>query len=189
MNLLCAAPINPDLLTVPSFGGTLAGHIHPRALPAVRAASCSAWTLLSRMLKENGYDEAPVRFLEQGKPVFASLPLYFSISHCAHSVAVLLSDAPCGVDIEEFREETARLIASRCLTENERRSGLPFFTIWTHKEALGKMAGTGLVLSTDITAEAHRNWLDRDLTDLGAPCHLAAVSECADPYCFELTRI
>jgi 4'-phosphopantetheinyl transferase len=78
---------------------------------------------------------------------------HFSLSHAPGLVAVLVSDAPCGVDIEQRRLVQVLAVARRYfaaaevewleqLDEAERLPG--FLRLWTLKEAAVKALGTGL---------------------------------------------
>lgn len=75
----------------------------------------------------------------------------FSISHCKNAIAVVLSDRPVGVDVESFRHaEDALLRRTMNSREQEevRAAADPaeaFTRLWTRKEAVLKLRGTGLV--------------------------------------------
>lgn len=84
----------------------------------------------------------------------------FSITHCADLVAVALSSNPVGVDIE--REDFARFASGlheKILTNGERTAyeklsieDKPRFlnALWTKKEAVFKIAGTGAFLPKSV---------------------------------------
>ena len=74
----------------------------------------------------------------------------FSISHCPEAVAVLVADAPVGVDVESIRPYD-RYAARRVLADDElarlATSSEPdrdFFRLWTLKESYGKALGVGM---------------------------------------------
>lgn len=95
---------------------------------------------------------------------------HISLSHCSGRVAVTLAEAPCGVDIEVFREVAWEKIARRyfALSEQawleslpEREAGQAFLQLWTLKEAGVKAMGKGLAnhlasLAFDISGEQPR---------------------------------
>jgi phosphopantetheinyl transferase len=92
---------------------------------------------------------------------------HISLSHCQDRVAVMLAEAPCGVDIEIFREVNGPKIAQRyfSLAEQTWLGLLPadevpqaFLRLWTLKEAGVKALGKGLAhhlanLAFDMTGE------------------------------------
>jgi 4'-phosphopantetheinyl transferase len=78
---------------------------------------------------------------------------HFSLSHAPGLVAVLVADAPCGVDIEQRRHVQVLAIARRYfaaievewLEQQDETERLPgFLRLWTLKEAAVKALGTGL---------------------------------------------
>ena len=90
---------------------------------------------------------------EHGAPRLEQGPC-FSISHCKHAIAVAISEKPIGIDIEHIRTAKPELVAS---TMNEQEQNeiwtaaspdVAFTRLWTQKEAVLKMQGTG-ILSID----------------------------------------
>ena len=75
---------------------------------------------------------------------------FFSLSHSGEIVAVAVSHAPIGVDVERCERERYEMIASHILTENERAEyeAMPsdvkkmqyVMQAWTQKESLFKRA-------------------------------------------------
>lgn len=91
-------------------------------------------------------------FNEHGKPFLKEHPdVHFSISHCKEAVGCYVSDRPCGLDIEHIRkakEDLVRHTMSLQETESIFSSRFPdivFTRLWTQKEAVLKLAGTGIV--------------------------------------------
>ena len=89
------------------------------------------------------------KYNEHGKPFIQGGP-YFSISHCKEGIAVAIHDTPVGIDIEAIRHANEDLI-ERTMNEDERLRvigyGLPdrmFTRLWTQKEAVVKVEGTGI---------------------------------------------
>ena len=86
-----------------------------------------------------------------GRPRLAGRPdVHFSVSHCPDAVAVLVADAPVGVDVEKIRPYD-RYAARRVLADAElarlATSSEPdrdFFRLWTLKESYGKALGVGM---------------------------------------------
>ena len=75
----------------------------------------------------------------------------FSISHCKNAIAVALSERPVGVDVESFRHAEEPLLKRTMNPEEQtqvREAEDPaeaFTRLWTCKEAVLKLRGTGLV--------------------------------------------
>ena len=82
---------------------------------------------------------------------------HISVSHCRDKVAVMLSEYPCGIDIEQLTRDFSR-ISARYITSEERTlcHSEEFEAIaWCAKEALYKLAQTeGLDFRRDIIIEA-----------------------------------
>lgn len=97
-------------------------------------------------------------YAEHGKPFLRSSNgegviegVDFSISHCKRAVGVALHDKPVGLDVESFRTAKESLV-QRTMNEAERELILHannpdrmFTRLWTQKEAVLKMEGSGLV--------------------------------------------
>ncbi len=111
-------------------------------------------SLKERLRRWNGlfvYNEHGKPFMQDryhGKKINA---VDFSISHCKHAIAVALNSTAVGVDVESFRQAEDSLlrktmndeeIATVVRSDNPARE---FTRLWTQKEALLKMQGTGLV--------------------------------------------
>lgn len=120
----------------------------------VFAKTDNHWLPLQERLKEwNGNFE----YNEHDKPFMQNAlgdrieGVDFSISHCKNAIAVVLSDRPVGVDVESFRHAEEPLL-NRTMNPDEqaevRTAADPaeaFTRLWTRKEALLKLRGTGLV--------------------------------------------
>ena len=86
---------------------------------------------------------------EHGAPRLEQGPC-FSISHCQHGIAVAISEKPIGIDIEHIRTAKPELVA-RTMNEKEQAEiwaatspDIVFTCLWTKKEAVLKMQGTGI---------------------------------------------
>jgi 4'-phosphopantetheinyl transferase len=89
----------------------------------------------------------------QGKPYIAEYPnFHFNISHTHNAIAVAVSNAEIGIDIERLRKPELR-IAYRYFAPNEVAyieafdSTERFYEVWTKKEAFIKWTGKGLSVS------------------------------------------
>lgn len=186
--------------TLPAFGGEFAAHIARKTNPAVRAASLTVWRLLAEGLlllgcapSGEGARALPaVRFGGQGKPEFVDCPLHFSLTHSGNLAAALISNAPCGVDVEKLRPGVAERLRARCLSPEELRLGLDFFECWTKKECIGKRSGEGVdgnpaKLDTLNPLWAKRFYLDTLADSAGQRYALAAL--CEDAVSLQVMRI
>ena len=115
--------------------------------------SALAYIELSRALALRGLQDIKPRFEynEHGKPFLPLYPnLHFSISHCSQAVGCILSEKPCGLDIERVRRASPSLI-SKTMNRNEEHQiyssshpEVEFIRLWTRKEAVFKLLGTGI---------------------------------------------
>jgi 4'-phosphopantetheinyl transferase len=112
------------------------------------------WLPLQQRLKEwNGnfvYNEHDKPFMQNvlGERIEG---VDFNLSHCKNAIAVVLSDRPVGVDVESFRHAEEPLLKRTMNPEEQeevRTAADPteaFTRLWTRKEAVLKLHGTGLV--------------------------------------------
>lgn len=117
-----------------------------------------SYELLVQLLASTGYQTPDTGFPtflynEHGAPCLEHGPC-FSISHCKHGIAVAVSENPIGIDIEHIRTAKPELVA-RTMNEKEQNvicsapsPDVAFTRLWTQKEAVLKMQGTG-ILSID----------------------------------------
>ena len=115
--------------------------------------SALAYIELSRALALRGLQDIKPRFEynEHGKPFLPLYPnLHFSISHCSQAVGCILSEMPCGLDIERVRRASPSLIC-KTMNRNEEHQiyssshpEVEFIRLWTRKEAVFKLLGTGI---------------------------------------------
>ena len=114
-----------------------------------------SYELLVQLLASIGYQTPdaclPLFFYnEHGAPCLEHGPC-FSISHCKHGIAVAVSEKPIGIDIEHIRTAKPELVA-RTMNEKEQNvicsapsPDVAFTRLWTQKEAVLKMQGTGIL--------------------------------------------
>lgn len=89
---------------------------------------------------------------EFGKPFIPGRPdIQFSISHTKNAVAVAISRYPIGLDIEQIRPQSEALIrktmnaAEQQQIADSQTPDTTFTVLWTQKEAVLKLFGTGIV--------------------------------------------
>lgn len=101
---------------------------------------------------EYGITEYPeFEYTPNGKPYLPSYPhIHFSISHCRNAAGCLISNRPCGLDIERIRPLNPQLVRHTMNEEECRqiftssRPDVTFIRMWTQKEAVLKLNGTGI---------------------------------------------
>ena len=89
---------------------------------------------------------------EHDKPLLKEHPeLHFSISHCKEAVGCFVADRSCGLDIEFIRKAKPDLVR-HTMSPEETESifaakfpDIAFTCLWTQKEAVLKLLGTGIV--------------------------------------------
>ena len=123
---------------------------------------------------------------DYGAPYIEGGP-YFSISHCKRGIAVAVSENPIGIDIEAIRtfspdlmrktmneDEQLRITSSAAIPEVE------FIRLWTHKEALLKLQGTGIIsdLHHVLTHVQEVFWTEISPLDKGYICTIASLACC-----------
>ena len=106
-----------------------------------------SWLMLFENAEMSRFRDLEWKYNEHGKPYVEGAP-YFSISHCKTAIAVAIDDRPIGIDIESIRHADEDLI-ERTMNEQERLAiselGMREFTrLWTQKEAIVKLEGTGI---------------------------------------------
>lgn len=109
-----------------------------------RFCCLKSWLMLQDFLPIN-VRYSDFQYNEHGKPYFEGGP-NFSISHCKQGIAVVVNEKPIGIDIEAIRRADENLIA-RTMNEKERltiKNDRDFVRLWTQKEAVVKMIGTGI---------------------------------------------
>lgn len=118
-----------------------------------RKESAIAFHLLQQVLREKYgiSDTISFDYNEHGKPSIMSHPdIHFNLSHCKLAVACVVSDYPVGVDVEalgRYKESLARHVlndAEFTQVLNSENPDLAFTILWTKKEAVLKLVGTGV---------------------------------------------
>lgn len=121
-----------------------------RFLTGRRDCALSYLLLCQALEKEHGITAQPTFvFTEHGKPMLKEHPdIHFNISHCAKAVACIVGDSPVGIDVESTGRRISPSLVRYTMNEAEQQeilaSPLAFYRLWTRKEALVKMLGTGL---------------------------------------------
>ena len=89
---------------------------------------------------------------DNGKPYLKNFSnVHFNISHSGEYAVCAVSDVPIGVDIQKiYKRYTPKLSARVCSDEeitkieHSRQSAVEFTRLWTQKEAVVKMYGSGI---------------------------------------------
>lgn len=109
--------------------------------------------LLRGLREQFGIKAKPTfAYNEHGKPFLPEHPdIHFSISHCKEAVGCFVSNRPCGLDIERIRTAKEDLVRHTMSPEetdeifSSKWPDIAFTRLWTQKEAVLKLKGTGLV--------------------------------------------
>ena len=116
-----------------------------------RRDCCMSYLLLCQALEEQyGISENPTFIIgEHGKPSLKEYPhLHFNLSHCSHAIACVISSSPVGIDVESIDRKVSDSLIRHTMSPEEqaiiKQDPLHFFRLWTQKEALVKLRGTGL---------------------------------------------
>lgn len=122
--------------------------------------SLKAYLLVKKALSEcYGITSNPVfRETEHGKPMIKGHEdIHFNISHCKTGVACAIADKPIGIDIEHIRGAYDKNLINYVFNHEEARMiekatnpQMEFTRLWTMKESLTKMTGTGLCDSEQL---------------------------------------
>ena len=119
---------------------------------------------------------------DYGAPYIEGGP-YFSISHCKRGIAVAVSENLIGIDIEAIRTFSPDLMRKTMNEDEQLRitsSAIPeveFIRFWTHKEALLKLQGTGIISDLHyVLTHAHDvSWTEISPLDKGYICTIASL--------------
>lgn len=155
-----------------------------------------AYEMLLTLFRQNGYlaSAEPMpewQYNRYGKPYIEGLP-DFSISHCRQAVAVAISisrQSPIanqiGIDVESIREVDNALI-ERVMNVAEqqqiREAVSPqeaFTRLWTQKEAVLKLRGTGIIdnMQDVLAADSMSSCFVQSQTCQGYCLAIASVEE------------
>lgn len=131
-----------------------------------------AYLLLIYALREEGVfvDMPEFSYGEHGKPFLKNYPdWHFNISHCKNAVCCVLSQEEVGIDIEEIKEYKESLAAYICNEEelailhNSDNPADGFYRLWTQKEAVFKMLGSGItndiknvLINNDVSVKSYK---------------------------------
>lgn len=117
------------------------------------------YRLLCQGLREEYGIAEPPTFVygEHGKPSLSSGLPHFSLAHCQTAVACIIDTQPCGIDIESMGRGVKESVVRYAMNEAEQQliahaiaEGGPeagersFLRLWTQKEAVLKLTGTGI---------------------------------------------
>ena len=126
--------------------------------PELKRQKYYVWRLLEYALQRSfGFKPDDVTFRKEGERYLCDRA-HFSLSHSGNALAVAVSRAPVGVDLERVTERDTDRLTRRVLNPAEAAAydALPadqradfFFRTWTAKEALFKAAGEDVFHPTE----------------------------------------
>ena len=111
---------------------------------------CQVLTEWGRMHQVSVNKQPTFLYNDYGAPYIEGGP-YFSISHCKTGIAVAVSEKPVGIDIEAIRAFKPELMRKTMNPTEQQRiisstsPEVEFIRLWTQKEALLKLKGTGII--------------------------------------------
>ena len=171
--------LQPDVITFGEDGNLLiTGYIAPLQELEAEASDCElqsvelfssssrraerlSWRMMLRRVVGRS---VTIKYSSQGAPLLSEEVLinnchykYISVSHCRDMVAIMLSQQPCGVDIEQMGRDFERVSGRYTTAEEQGLSDSAAFNAvaWCAKEALYKMAHReGLDFRRDICITA-----------------------------------
>lgn len=114
-----------------------------------RFCCLKSWLMLQEEMKSFNVQLSTFNYEKSGKPFLENGPC-FSISHCKTGIAVVVDDRPVGIDIESIRRVDPELVnrtmneAEQALIASSETPERAFTRLWTQKEAVLKMEGTGI---------------------------------------------
>lgn len=136
-----------------------------------RFCSLKSYHMLGELLEsEYGIGQFEWEYGEHGKPSLKGLQhIHFNISHCPRAIAVAVASEPIGIDVEKFHKADVALL-ERCMNPEERMQIAQspnvqeaFTALWTRKEAVFKLTGTGItdnlhnILTPDVVTTTQVN--------------------------------
>lgn len=128
-----------------------------------RREKLAVWKLLLAAIERKfGYKPEELKFSKTENGKWICDKLWFSLSHSHGASAVIVSDKPCGIDVEykvDFLKKSADKSFIEAFLNRMGESASDFGTIsaeeilslWTKKESLYKMTGEGIFLPKKIT--------------------------------------
>lgn len=153
-----AAAISPELAVGPVASPARARVLAETRAPALLRQRYLVWHLLEFAARHSlGLDPAALVFSHSPEGRWSCPDFEFSLSHTADAVAVAVSRAPVGVDVESlplfrrrYRDDPAlcrrmlrRIAANVELAGLEGREAETLLRLWTGKESLFKQRQTG----------------------------------------------
>lgn len=129
---------------------------------ALRESKCASWTLLYHALTHTTGAQIDFgRFTRTENGKWSCPYAAFSLSHTKDFCAAVVSDAPCGIDIEErtaflrtHDDERAAKMKERILAAGD-AANEDFLTLWTKKESLYKCCGRGGFAPREIRTDLY----------------------------------
>lgn len=116
-----------------------------------RFACLKSYVMLMEALGISPTEKPQFKYGEHGKPFIKDYPKHFNISHCKRGIAVAVSPSPIGIDIENIQRSINEALVKRVMNKKEKEEittckqpELAFIRLWTRKEAVLKLRGTGL---------------------------------------------
>ena len=137
-----------DYLSSDFYPSAIKNELEKTSSKSVIVQKYSVWGLVRYAFKDffnEELDGEKVYKNQFGKPMYSDKNINYSFTHKNDVLAVAVSVAKVGVDIEEIKTERVDLrLKNRVLTESEIKSCVDetsFYSYWTKKEAIFKLNG------------------------------------------------
>jgi len=108
--------------------------------------------MMSRIL--GIFEESQIFYNSNQKPYLKNSKFYFNLSHSGNYVAMAVSEAEVGIDIEQISPYSKEVV-QRCFVPqesewlDEQKNDASFYKLWTAKESIMKAAGKGLEMAPE----------------------------------------
>lgn len=151
--------VNDDVLPASEIHNSIKASLPDKKYRSIlkRKMSIYAYDLLLQALyQSNNITDAIIAFEEKGKPYLKNYPnIHIGISHSGNYAACIIDNAPCGIDIEQYRTINSRIYRKALssaetdwvnLAKDEQEQNIRFLRLWTMKEAYLKKTGEGITV-------------------------------------------
>ena len=122
----------------------------------------ASYLILKQAMRENGVEFSELEADENGKPFIKDCPLYFNISHCRCGVALVVSEHPAGIDIQDIEPYNGKVAERVCspaeieIINSSEDKDRAFTRLWTLKEAAAKCDGKGISILKNFSFKSKR---------------------------------
>ncbi len=143
------------------------------------------WLSWRAHLRAQWRTDFEIEYTKQGAPYIVDSDTYISVSHTQTHIAIILSDTPCAIDIEQLSRNFAK-VAERYISPQESQfitTPLLQAIAWCAKEAAYKYATQSCDFIRDICIRTISNGvISMDIMDTTTTAHYVVNEEFAAVY-------